>query len=580
MGVDDPAEAGAAGRCLCLPFRGRGRSLPRGGWGPSSSSGATYEIRSSHSRRIPSQRSNSNCRDRKGSTSACGISSYRPPKLGSTEPHLSCFLLLQQQPLPQQLPTVLCPSCAAAAASSGGCFSCTAKEGAAASLAAPPSTNLLRVPSCSSQGSSSFHDGDSEGAPSATAAAAAAAAASAAAPATGEGLLHYSSGRREHVSRTSTFKNRFPCAACWKCSNNSSISIKVLELPTANGSIIPALFLQHPAGQQTLLLSHDTRRDLGSTYPLLVLLCRSLSTNVMAYEYTGYGFCCCSSRTKQQQQRQGRLCTASAAAVYADIRAAFVWLLQQQQQTPQSIILYSEGRGLLPAFRLRSELDAEGLQLGGLVFVSPAASAAAAAAAAAAEAAGQKRDTSRLSRLVPSCCRKPREIHEVYMQLLQLQEDELLVLEGVPESPQGPSAGEIPQLLLRQRAAAAATIPEPEATASCCACSDFPTGENLRRLKEYVERVGEQQQQQLVIDQHQQLLVQQQLCRSLLEKEEKALARNQQPKCCKHHYQQQQQPPQQRSEPSPCDGEAATDCQMQLSSPSPSPDFKETSQRQ
>ncbi|XP_026191376.1 uncharacterized protein LOC34621457 [Cyclospora cayetanensis] len=504
MVTDLPAQGATSFRCLFLPFWRKGS---RAGWEAPDYEAKTYEIRSSHARRFQTCLIGTSHQLSNGHTRAIGC--CRPPKLGSSEPHLTCFLLQQKRELPQQLPTALCPACTTVYGDWNGFCNCNVKDSSTAD-AIPPSNNLLRIPSCSSQCSSSFHDGDSEeasfapsGVPAAEAAAAASTGASggptAGAVATRQGPFN-SSSWRFRMSHNSSMNKRFPCAACWKCSNSSTISLKVLQLTTASGSIIPALFLHHPAAKQTLLVSHGSDKDLGCMYPLIVSLCRSLSINVLAYEYTGYGFCCCSNTKKQEQQKQQRrLCRASLAGVYNDIRAAFVWLLQHQQQTPLSIILYSEGRGLIPALWLRTELVAEGLQLGGLVFVCPAPTVATVP---------EEQDTEKerrkgfIRRMASSCCRKRSELHQVYMQLLELQLDELLILEGASEAV---PAGKTPQLLLRQRAAAAAT--NFKAEASGCTCGSMPKGEQLRLLKEYVHRAGEQQQQhEFVLEQKQMFL--------------------------------------------------------------------------
>ncbi|OEH79895.1 esterase lipase domain-containing protein [Cyclospora cayetanensis] len=427
MVTDLPAQGATSFRCLFLPFWRKGS---RAGWEAPDYEAKTYEIRSSHARRFQTCLIGTSHQLSNGHTRAIGC--CRPPKLGSSEPHLTCFLLQQKRELPQQLPTALCPACTTVYGDWNGFCNCNVKDSSTAD-AIPPSNNLLRIPSCSSH-------------------------------------------------------------------NSSTISLKVLQLTTASGSIIPALFLHHPAAKQTLLVSHGSDKDLGCMYPLIVSLCRSLSINVLAYEYTGYGFCCCSNTKKQEQQKQQRrLCRASLAGVYNDIRAAFVWLLQHQQQTPLSIILYSEGRGLIPALWLRTELVAEGLQLGGLVFVCPAPTVATVP---------EEQDTEKerrkgfIRRMASSCCRKRSELHQVYMQLLELQLDELLILEGASEAV---PAGKTPQLLLRQRAAAAAT--NFKAEASGCTCGSMPKGEQLRLLKEYVHRAGEQQQQhEFVLEQKQMFL--------------------------------------------------------------------------
>jgi pimeloyl-ACP methyl ester carboxylesterase len=108
--------------------------------------------------------------------------------------------------------------------------------------------------------------------------------------------------------------------------------------------------------QITLLYSHANAEDLGIMFGWLKCLARRLNVNVLAYDYTGYG------------ESDGE---PSEEACYADIEAAYDYLVNDRKLEPSQIILYGRSVGSGPATYLASKLSIEGVQVGGLVLECP-----------------------------------------------------------------------------------------------------------------------------------------------------------------------------------------------------------------
>jgi abhydrolase domain-containing protein 17 len=115
-------------------------------------------------------------------------------------------------------------------------------------------------------------------------------------------------------------------------------------LNTAQGSRIPAFFIERPNAQVTILFSHGNAEDLGMIYDWFNDLARVLRVNIMAYDYTGYG------------KSNGSPCEESC---YADIEAAYQYLL------------YGRSLGSGPSCYLASKTAKEGHSVGGVILQSP-----------------------------------------------------------------------------------------------------------------------------------------------------------------------------------------------------------------
>jgi fermentation-respiration switch protein FrsA (DUF1100 family) len=98
----------------------------------------------------------------------------------------------------------------------------------------------------------------------------------------------------------------------------------------------------------TLLFSHANAEDLGLIFDHLKTLSEVLQVNVMGYEYTGYG------------QSSGK---PSEVDCYADVAAAFSWLMQEKNLLPSEVILFGRSIGSGPTVELASRAEVGGVIL-------------------------------------------------------------------------------------------------------------------------------------------------------------------------------------------------------------------------
>jgi len=131
-------------------------------------------------------------------------------------------------------------------------------------------------------------------------------------------------------------------------------------LNTETGSRIPAFFIERPSAQITILFSHGNAEDLGMIYDWFNDLARVLRVNIMAYDYTGYGK---STGTPHEEK------------CYADIEAAFRYLLEVRRLQPEQIVLYGRSLGSGPSCYLASKSALEGRSVAGVILQSPLCSA-------------------------------------------------------------------------------------------------------------------------------------------------------------------------------------------------------------
>jgi hypothetical protein len=120
-----------------------------------------------------------------------------------------------------------------------------------------------------------------------------------------------------------------------------------LKLATADGVRISAVYLPHPQARYTLLFSHGNAEDMGDVRGDLVHL-NALGFAVLAYDYHGYG-------TSEGSPGE-RHC-------YADIDAAYEYLVHTLKQPPERIILYGRSVGSGPSVDLAVRRPVGGLIL-------------------------------------------------------------------------------------------------------------------------------------------------------------------------------------------------------------------------
>ncbi|KAL7477839.1 hypothetical protein ACHAW6_003629 [Cyclotella cf. meneghiniana] len=127
-------------------------------------------------------------------------------------------------------------------------------------------------------------------------------------------------------------------------------------LTTELGHRIPAFFIERPSASVTILFSHGNAEDLGMIYDWFNDLSRVLRVNIMAYDYTGYG--------KSQGAPHEMSC-------YADIEAAYRYLLTVRGLQPEQIVLYGRSLGSGPSCYLAAKTAKEGRSVAAVILQSP-----------------------------------------------------------------------------------------------------------------------------------------------------------------------------------------------------------------
>jgi abhydrolase domain-containing protein 17 len=121
----------------------------------------------------------------------------------------------------------------------------------------------------------------------------------------------------------------------------------LIMLDVGAGVRIAARYLESPGARYTILLSHGNAEDLGDLTPLLERL-QALGANVLAYDYEGYGV-------------SGG--APSEARLYADVDAAYQYLIEQRGISPENVIAYGRSLGGGPSVDLASRRPIGGLVL-------------------------------------------------------------------------------------------------------------------------------------------------------------------------------------------------------------------------
>ena len=104
---------------------------------------------------------------------------------------------------------------------------------------------------------------------------------------------------------------------------------EIIKLRTADGARISAVYLENPQATHTILYSHGNGEDIGLVRFLLEDY-RRFGFAVFAYDYHGYG------------TSEGK---PSEAGVYADIDAAYDYLVLERKIAPESIIALGRSLG-------------------------------------------------------------------------------------------------------------------------------------------------------------------------------------------------------------------------------------------
>ncbi|KAG6975931.1 hypothetical protein JG688_00001859, partial [Phytophthora aleatoria] len=127
-------------------------------------------------------------------------------------------------------------------------------------------------------------------------------------------------------------------------------------LVTAMHNRIPAFFIPCDKAEYTVLFSHGNAEDLGMIYDWFREVSRRLQANVMSYDYSGYGI------------SEGE---PSEEACFADIEAAFAYLVNVKKIPPSKIILYGRSLGSGPTTHLAVKQSSLEQPVAGLILQSP-----------------------------------------------------------------------------------------------------------------------------------------------------------------------------------------------------------------
>lgn len=103
----------------------------------------------------------------------------------------------------------------------------------------------------------------------------------------------------------------------------------IIKLKTSDGDLISAKFYENDAAIFTILFSHGNGEDIGQIEPFLIKL-RDGGFSVFAYDYRGYG----TSAGYSTEEH-----------AYADINAAYRYLLEVRKIPPHRIILHGRSLG-------------------------------------------------------------------------------------------------------------------------------------------------------------------------------------------------------------------------------------------
>jgi hypothetical protein len=122
---------------------------------------------------------------------------------------------------------------------------------------------------------------------------------------------------------------------------------EILKIPVTANAKISALYLPNPQATYTLLYSHGNASDLNTTRPMLELL-NSWGFSVFAYDYRGYGT---SDGTPSEQN------------AYADVEAAYQYLVRELKVPENRIIAYGRSLGGGPSVELAKTRSLAGLVL-------------------------------------------------------------------------------------------------------------------------------------------------------------------------------------------------------------------------
>lgn len=132
--------------------------------------------------------------------------------------------------------------------------------------------------------------------------------------------------------------------------SEQGIHVDVVRMWTRRRNTVHGFHFKRADSKQTVLFSHGNSTDIGIMFQHLADMCCELKADVFAYDYSGYG------------ESSG---VPSEPDLYADIDAAYHYLVQDLNRPEQSIIVVGQSIGSVPSTDLASRRYVGGLVLHG-----------------------------------------------------------------------------------------------------------------------------------------------------------------------------------------------------------------------
>lgn len=141
------------------------------------------------------------------------------------------------------------------------------------------------------------------------------------------------------------------------CNTCGAMSSSIPDPPSEGGKHrIPAFFIRSRDAKITILYSHGNAEDLGMMYNRMKEIARLLCVNVMAYDYTGYGY--------STGRPNEKMC-------FCNIEAAYKYLTTVRNIPPSQIVLYGRSLGSGPSCYLAAKTAKAGQSISAMVLHSP-----------------------------------------------------------------------------------------------------------------------------------------------------------------------------------------------------------------
>lgn len=138
-------------------------------------------------------------------------------------------------------------------------------------------------------------------------------------------------------------------------------SSPMIYLHTAQQTYIPMIHIKYPGAKYCILFSHGNGEDLGMIEGTIIRLSEQLGADVVAYDYSGYGYSYAEPSTSSISSKL----MPSEAYTTGDIRAVYDYITHKCQISPFNCILMGRSLGTGPTIELATRKP-----VGGVIFQS------------------------------------------------------------------------------------------------------------------------------------------------------------------------------------------------------------------